>query len=38
MKMTTGPHQAAVMDLHTSAVEDIMILSSGLRANCIAAF
>lgn len=37
MKMTTGPHQAAVMDLHTSAVEDIMILSSGLRANCIAA-
>lgn len=36
MKMTTGPRQAAVMDIHTSAMEDIMILSSGLRTNCIA--
>lgn len=36
MEMTTGPHRAAVMDIHTSAMEDIMILSGGRHANCIA--
>lgn len=36
MKMTPGPHQAAVTDADTSATEDIMILSSGLHANRIA--